>query len=277
MTARIENVADLLATVSSGRLSDLSPSDMEVWLPRVAATTSWRTGLSRHFLLLYHAEPGVIPIDLDAFLANCEEIYGQVAHFFGNNGCNLSTVAAGRHLSMLVIHARSPLTFGSVTGTDTLLYLLDTIQDPDYLSRFRHEISHFVWGVHHGEAPGLLNEGVAVVSENMSQPGRSEEALFRDMPPLDQVPPLSELCHNDSFFAKGTANYKAAGTLVRFFAERLGWSRLGQLFQASSFDDPGISDRLSLAFGLPLEDIDREWRAFCKNKVSGRRAMKDLG
>ncbi len=233
MLRPIENVADLLAAVRSGSFSDLSPSDMEMWLPQLAASTSWSTWLSHHFLLLYHAETDVVALDENRFIVDCEDLHAQVTRFFVSKGCEPSPAAARRHLAMLVVHAQTPVTFGSVIGTDTMLYLPDTTQDPQYLDRFRHEISHFVWGSLFGEAPGVLNEGIAVATETLSQPGKSEIDLFNGMPPIDQIPPFSDLCRNEQFFSKGISNYRAVGTLVYFLAGKFGWPRLGQLFRIS--------------------------------------------
>lgn len=268
MALAIGNVRDLVDAASSGRLAELFPT-IDRWLPQMMASSSWSVRLSQHFLLLYHLDgDDVAALDQEAFLVESEQVRKEIIDYFGALwSAQESKEAFKRHLTLLLLHVKSTITFGTPLKPDLLLYLLDTHQDPEYMVKFRHEFTHWLWGSMYGEAPGLFNEGLAVVVETMSQCGKTEADLFRGVRPLDEVPPLQDLCANERFFGQGTALYRSAGTFVYFLSSRWGWDRVAELFRRTDFDDTSIASTFAQVFGISLQEADVRWRDYLRLKT----------
>ena len=269
MPIAIQNARDLAEAASSGRLLATLFPTIDQWLPQLIASVAWSVRLSSHFVLLYHCDPSVAtPLDQDAFLTECEQCRDQLLQYFGVvPSTKAERDALKNHLTIMIFHVQSKRTFGNLLRPNMLLYLLDTEQDPDYRTKIRHEMTHWLWGALYGEAPSLLNEGVAVVAETLSAPGKTEADLFRGLRPLDDVPPLEQLAGNETFFGAGTGYYRIAGTFVYFLSQRGGWERVAELFRRTDYDDAAFGESLAQVYGLSLQEADVEWRSFVRSKT----------
>ena len=171
------------------------------------------------------------------------------------------------HLTLLILHVKSTITFGNMLRPHLLLYLLDTKQDPEYMVKFRHEMAHWLWGSMYGEAPAFLNEGVAVVAETLSAPNKTAADLFEALRSLDGVPPIEELFRNEAFWKTGTALYRVAGSFIYFITQGWGWERLAQLFRHTNYDDADIGNKFTQDYGITIMEAERQWRTYVSSKM----------
>jgi len=265
----IQNARDLAEAASSGRLLATLFPTIDQWLPQLIASVAWSARLSAHFALLYHCDPSVVaPLDQDAFLAECEQCREQILQYLHTApSTKAERDALKSHLTVMIFHVQSKRTFGNSLRPNMLLYLLDTEQDPDYRTKIRHEMTHWLWGALYSEAPALLNEGVAVVAETLSAPDKTEADLFQNLRPIDDVPSLEQLAGNGAFFGAGTGYYRMAGTFVYFLSQRGGWERVAEVFRRTDYDDPAFGSKFAQVYGFSLREADAEWRSLVRSRM----------
>ena len=232
----------------------------------------WEIRMSERFLLHYyidhHDEDDVL---FSSLLEKFEQIRDQVERFLKiEPRSKQEKLLMQSTFILFVVKTCSSRTFGWVHGSHTLFYLLDPKQDPDYMMRFRHEITHLVWGHFYGDAPPLFNEGIAVYAELMSEPGADmSELLSRCRVDVEQVPPLCEIALTEDFWARNTELaqktsglplYVVSSLWIHFLVEKWGWDKLKTLFLMTDYEDGNIVDKFSKVYGQTLEDVDAEWR-----------------
>jgi hypothetical protein len=243
----------LKATVMSGAFGPKS-----LGLPDLVKALLWQSRLSAHFVVNYHDDTGADDDLLDTLSGACGSICTElVAWMQLPTRSKQARIALERRLIIYVIRTTSPITFGSIESPGVLFYLLDPLQDPDYLVKFQHEIAHLVWGRSYGEAPPLFNEGVAVYAEPAHRAGRP--AVL----PVAGLPSLVDLVHTDRFwdaYRTGLPVYGASGLWVRYLVERWGWERLGTLFLASEYGDPEILEHFASVYGCDLATAEVGWQ-----------------
>jgi hypothetical protein len=164
---KIKNLDDLKAAIALPSWFE-TVQDMNAWLPELAASLSWQTRLSPHFLLHYYDDnPQGEEGDLgDTFAGTLEQIYTQLEQFLQIiPQSKQEKLASQTRLIWFILQTRTSRTFGSLTDPYVLFYLMDIRQDPDYKQRFRHEMAHMMWSRQYGEALSLFQEGVAVYAE----------------------------------------------------------------------------------------------------------------
>lgn len=135
--------------------------------------------------------------------------------------------------------------------------------DPIVIDRAAHEVVHFWWCDEVGEAPSILNEGVAEYFERVISTcqQRTVNELSRSWRADSQAGLLRRLCSNDTLWkerAAGTAVYEIGGLLVAYLVEKYGLSVLKKIFLESYFEDDGLADRLGKTIGSSVEDLERE-------------------
>ena len=124
--------------------------------------------------------------------------------------------------------------------------------DPMVLDRVVHEAVHHWWSDQVGEAPSLLNEGVAACFERTlaTDPVRRREELpdsWQEYAQLAEPGFLRRLCGNDTFWAEEAAGrpvYEVGGQLVSFLLESHGLTGLRRIFLNSHFEDPHLAEQI---------------------------------
>ena len=238
----------------------------------LVSSLRWNTSISDRFLLHYyidsHDEDDVL---FTSLLEKCEQICGQLEQFLQiQPSSKQEKLLLQSRFILFVVKTRSNRTFGWVDGSHTMFYLLDPKQDPDYMLRFRHEITHLVWGNLYGEAPSLFNEGIAVYAEWMSEPGADvSELLSKCRVDIEQVPPLCEIAVTENFWVRNTELaqktpglplYVPSGLWIHFLVKKWGWDKLKNLFLMTDYEDDNIVDKFNKVYGQTLKTVDIEWR-----------------
>lgn len=265
---RIANMDNLKsALVSPDKVNAIRSID--TWLPVLAQDLDWSCRITEHFIINYHQDPEVESILDNSFLDSIENIYCELSALLpleprtnqGKSLMNSRTV-------FFIAHTRSKRTFGTVIDPNTLFYLLDTVQDPEYLRRFRHEIAHILWIKLYGEAPALLNEGIAVYAEHMSVPGCNFESfLNHDQLIMENIPPLAEIILSDEFEKRGPY-YGVGGLFVHYLIERWGWESLCRLFMKTDYRDSDIALHFAEVYGESIHDIETDWRKYLEQRMN---------
>jgi hypothetical protein len=144
---------------------------------------------------------------------------------------------------------------------------LNPEKDPDYMVKLSHELAHWIWGRHYGEAPPLFNEGVAVYAERMSTCDATECDLLSDLyarcfPP----PPLGEVIHGEGFW-RHKGMYTFSGLWIHFLIRESGWNKLKEFFLRSDFEDQHVVEHFESVYGEQLETVESRWKDYLAEKA----------
>ena len=166
---------------------------------------------------------------------------------------------------------RSERTFGTF-GNGSLFYLLDTEQDPGYLRKIRHEMTHWIWGKFYGEAPALLNEGLATYSDTLSQKGADIYDLYKNLAPIESVPSLAKILQSEEFWKAG-GHYRIGATLIHFLILTWGIKKLKTLFLRTEYNDETIETTMEKLYSISISELDESWRSSVKRFVANAARM----
>lgn len=138
--------------------------------------------------------------------------------------------------------------------------------DPMVLDKVIHEAVHYWWSDQVGEAPSLLNEGVAAYFErNLAT--RSQERLnelihsWRRYAGGAEPGFLRRLCRNETFWSEDAAGkpvYEVGGQLVSFLLEHHGLPKVRQIFLESHFEDPHLEKHIEEVIGESIESLEQQ-------------------
>lgn len=124
-----------------------------------------------------------------------------------------------------------------------------------------HEEIHLITKRRLGEAPAILNEGIAVYYECIVRndiPGLSK--LASDwLKCSDKKSFLRELCSNEGFWDQRNAGipvYSAGGFLVKYIVETFGPEKLSQIFRRTYYDDPNLADVVEEELEIQMEELE---------------------
>ena len=133
----------------------------------------------------------------------------------------------------------------------------------DLVDQMLHEETHAIWGREVGEAPSLLNEGVAVFAElrlsarSDERRGEIPEAWHRVI--LDGRSSLSELCGNPAFwdaYSRGEPVYAVGAALVWYLVHAHGLGVLKEVFEDSHYEDVRLVAAIERRTGLGIEEVE---------------------
>ena len=138
--------------------------------------------------------------------------------------------------------------------------------DPIVFQGVLHEVIHFWWADQVGEAPSLLNEGVAAYFERIlgidSVKGRGAlKNIWQEYACKAKPGFLRRLCKNDVFWteeAAGEPVYEIGGQLVSFLLDTYGLPSVQRIFLKSYFDDPDIPEHIEEVIGEPLDSLEKK-------------------
>ena len=263
----INGLEDLKAAIKPATLFPVLQA-MDTWMPKLVSTTNWQTELSNNLVLNYYIDHSdTNDVLFESFLTQSDSIIKELDMFFemapSSKGEHL---AASTRLICFIIKTKTDLTFGTLPDPHLLFYYLDPVRDPNYMTRFRHEYAHWVFGRVYGEAPSLFYEGVATFAEK-----RSDKDHFTPLFPskgleVEDIPSLSRLAKNETFWNTKN-NYTISSLFVNFLVSEWGWEKLKLLFLESDYDDPQIHEHFKEIYGSSLKEMDDPFKEFLKNKT----------
>lgn len=139
----------------------------------------------------------------------------------------------------------------------------------DLSDQMTHEEIHLWWGREVGEAPSLLNEGVAVYFELLLSPRSGERtaglwAAWRDVV-VERRRSLRHLSRNAGFweaYGQGLPVYLVGGALAGYLVEEAGLAVLRRIFGGSHYEDDRLADAIERETGRDLAVIQErvaEW------------------
>ena len=146
--------------------------------------------------------------------------------------------------------------------------------DPEVLQSVLHELVHHWWSVRVGEAPSLLNEGIAVYFERIlstdAAEGVNEDLAQSWQEYAERAEPgfLRRLCNNDAFWSEHAAGepvYRIGGQVVSFLLDRHGLPVLQRIFLESHFNDPNLPDHIEDATGESIESLEQQISGMARN------------
>lgn len=253
---REARLAELITTAKAG-----NGRTADVWLPELISSAPWQIKLTPHFQFYYYCDTQEDEAFSDTLYTNMERIYSEVADFLPCEQQSSQVAFSNQpRLECFILHTSSTRTFGTTMDKGQIFYLLDPVQDPEYLQRLRHEIMHMLWGIRHGEAPPLFNEGIANFVEHLSAPNADIDVFLQNAPfVLANTPPLAEIADTQVYWEHGSF-YTAGGLLVWYLVDRWGWENLERLFAISDYRDSNILDHFYEVYQKDLSTVDIEWR-----------------
>lgn len=138
--------------------------------------------------------------------------------------------------------------------------------DPDVLRQVLHEVVHFWWADSFGEAPSLLNEGIAVylervLSTNVVQARRELAHFWQEYAARAEPGFLRRLCNNDNFWSEraiGEPVYEVGGQLVSLLFDNHGLPSLQRIFLESHYNDSHLPDHIKDVLGVSIDSLEQQ-------------------
>ena len=139
--------------------------------------------------------------------------------------------------------------------------------------RLLHEEVHLLWSFEVGEAPSLLNEGIAIYADDLLWDG--EDAFLQKIrdawrQAMSENPGLLlKLAQNEGFWSLygKLPVYTLGAALCFFIIRRFGLDRLKQIFLATCWPDPDLAALLERKTGLAPEELEHSvGEMLCTNR-----------
>lgn len=133
--------------------------------------------------------------------------------------------------------------------------------DASLFKLLSHEANHVIqWNAMGRPGTYFMNEGLAsaALSTRFGVPG-NEAYWAWTASNASAIPPLSELI-DDSKWGGRNVEVNASVSFLAYLIDRSGPAPIRQLFQVTS---PDFAQRINMLYGRSLEDLERDWRAFC--------------
>jgi hypothetical protein len=146
---------------------------------------------------------------------------------------------------------------GEVTA-DGILFGQTGFRWDELAGQLMHEAVHLAWNGDVGEAPSLLNEGVATWFEFRlaARPRHDDLAVAWDAVFAAGEERLADLARNNGFAAayrRGLPAYEVGAALVGFLIDTVGLPAVKTLFRESYADDEHLPERIEAVLGQSLD------------------------
>ena len=133
------------------------------------------------------------------------------------------------------------------------------------VDKVTHEMVHYLWCDDVGEAPSLLNEGVATYFECLlanDAACRREKLISSWQKYAAEATPgfLRRLCRNDAFWAASGAShpvYSVGAEFFSFLLDNHGMQSVKRIFLNSHFDDLHLARRIEDVTGESVDTIEQ--------------------
>ena len=145
--------------------------------------------------------------------------------------------------------------------------------DREVLQSVLHELVHHWWTDQVGEAPSLLNEGIAVYFERILSTGvvetrRNLAHSWQKYAEKAEPGFLRRLCNNDTFWSEHAAGepvYRIGGQAVSYLSDSHGLPILQRIFLESHFNDPNLPITLKDAIGVSIDSLEHQISAMARS------------
>jgi len=239
----------VVAFISAGCNAILGPSSVD---------DNWHSFDSGHFTL--YVRPG-------SFAEGNQGRLGEVLDDqYGATLAALNVSYAGRISAFLYSDAADGKLDSNRSGvayaaTEALRATCTPPLDGNLFVLLQHEANHVIQRNTLGR-PGtsFMNEGLpsAVLSTRFHDYGK--DFLYAwTADHLSAIPPLTNLVDDEQWVGSQVA-YNASASFLAYLLEQHGAGPIKELFQVSS---KAFGQRIQTLYGRSLDDLDREWRAFC--------------
>jgi hypothetical protein len=167
-----------------------------------------------------------------------------------------------------LINADKPNMFYGAASASGIHLVVKSLRwvDPMVIDFTTHESIHLWWATEVGEAPSLLNEGLAAYFERelaVDALARRNELPVTWQRDASITEPgfLRRLCRNEVFWAEDAAGkpaYELGGHFVGFLIQRYGLPKLRMIFEQSHFGDLELATKIEQVIGESLEELERQ-------------------
>lgn len=162
-----------------------------------------------------------------------------------------------------ITSASEKLFYGTVDGAGTHLVVQNLQWDsPIVLDKLLHEDTHAVWASEAGEAPSLLNEGIAAWIERLQTYEDRDRLVELDTAWDNAIRTnpgrLCKLTNNDEFWnamKDGLDTYALGGYITRHIVKEHGWATLRAIFQNTTYAAPDLADVIERHLGYGIEQL----------------------
>ena len=156
--------------------------------------------------------------------------------------------------------------YGTANAAGVHLVALNmTWNDPQALDHVTHEMIHHVWSVDVGEAPSLLNEGVAtyfecVLAVDTAIRRARLRTSWQKYAAVNTPGSLRRHCRNEDFWVAreaGNPMYSVGAELIAYLLDNHGMQSVRQIFLRSHFDDDHLDRHIQHVTGESVDEIEQ--------------------
>lgn len=246
------------------RANLLSPREGDWNRDECIAAIQWEIRMSPHFLVHSYCDVPAEAVVDQTFIDALEQMHAEVAAFLSlSEHTQNERISLWTTFTLFILQTDSARQFGEIIRPNMLFYLLnpavDRLDSKFNMTRFRHELTHLLWGQVYGEAPPLFMEGLA---EYAGYLGAADELTVPVKAKLAEVPPLTDIVVADDYwkYEGWSDRYRASGVWVQYLVKRWGWEKLKALFLLTDYADTEIQDHFLEVYGQRLESVEGDWR-----------------
>ena len=245
------------------RANLLSPREFDWNAEECIAAIQWEIRTSPHFLLHSYCDLPAEEVVDQTFINALEQMHVELAAFLSLSAQNKhERISLETTFTFFIVQINASRQFGSIGSPNVLFYVMnptvDGLHSDFHMLRFRHELTHLLWGQAYGEAPPLFMEGLA---EYAGYRGAADELTIPVKAKLAEVPPLTDIALTDDYWKHGGGSlYRASGAWVKYLVERWGWEKLKTLFLLTEYTDTQIRDHFAQVYDQKLETVEADWR-----------------
>lgn len=239
-----------------------------------AQTSDWRERRTERFVILYSAGDATTA---DQYAGFVDSIYDEIAAIFGHR--TSTPVTLRLYPSLESYYEVNPLARGMqgvIAHADFRRHELVVIvpqtseQTPDEVqNNVRHELTHLVAAeLSENRLNVGFQEGVAQYVEHPSGELEAKIQLLQRALDRDQLLPWSALDDRDIIYQHSNISYPQSLSIVAFLIERFSFAKMRE-FLSISARSSGYRSALERAFGQTPDQLEREWREWLPEYVSG--------
>lgn len=234
---------------------------------------AWRILESNRYI--FHIEPSNMrDYDLEPVLMDADSRYGQIVALLG---INKSARKEGERLfkynywihSSDIVPAEEAQSEGEdrfrgmgSAGIKGIDYVIYNDSWANHKRRLLHEEAHLIWINEVGEAPSILNEGLAIYTEDMLSDGREafraklKSAWNESMSREKYL--LSKLMNNRYFWMHygSFPVYTIGAALVSHIIDQNGIEALKEVFLNTHFNDEGAGRVIERVLGISVDELE---------------------
>lgn len=243
-------------------------------IPVLAQEAGWDEQRTDHFAILYTEGDQA---SADQYAAFIDMVYDEVAAVFGHR--TVTPITLRLYPSLDRYYEANPLARG-IEGVvahadyrrhEVVVIIPQTrLQTPDEIqNNIRHELTHIVAADLSEDRLNVgFQEGLAQYLERPSRELTTKIELLRRASAGGQLLPWSALDDRAMVYGNSAISYPQSLSVVAFLVERYSFPKIRD-FLTISGRSSGYRSALERTFGVPPDDLEREWSAWLPEYLSG--------